>query len=145
MVPPSRSLSIFLEVALPFLTHPPRQIRSKLLQNIVLLSRTSPSIIWMITLPSVLHTDQTDLFFYFLGLHLRHMEVPRPRAESELQQPAYTTTTATPDPSRVCNLHHSSQQRWILNPLLEARDQTHILMDTSWVLNPLSHNKNSSE
>ena len=38
--------------------------------------------------------------------------------------PAYTTATATPDPSCVCNLHHSSQQRQILNPLSEGRDQT---------------------
>ena len=29
--------------------------------------------------------------------------------------------------------HHSSQQRWILNPLSEARDWTHILMDTNRV------------
>ena len=38
-----------------------------------------------------------------------------------------------PDPSLVCNLHCSSQQRRILNPLNEARDQTRVLMDTSWV------------
>ena len=49
----------------------------------------------------------------------------------------------TGDPSLVCNLHHSSQQCWILNPLCKARDQTHILMDTSRVHNPLSHNRNS--
>ena len=30
-------------------------------------------------------------------------------------------------------LHHSSQQRWILNPLRKARDQTHVLMDASQV------------
>ena len=30
--------------------------------------------------------------------------------------------TATPDPSRVCDLHHSSGQCQILNPLSEARD-----------------------
>ena len=35
------------------------------------------------------------------------MEVPRLGVESELQLPAYTTATATPDPSHVCNLHHS--------------------------------------
>ena len=29
--------------------------------------------------------------------------------------------------------HHSSQQHWILNPLSRARDQTCILMDTTWV------------
>ena len=37
------------------------------------------------------------------------------RDELELQLPAYTTATARPDLSRVCNLHHSSQQQWILN------------------------------
>jgi len=63
------------------------------------------------------------------------MEVPRPGVESELRPLAYTIVTATsdPDPSLVCNLHHSSQQRWILNPLSEARDQTCVLMDTSQI------------
>ena len=31
------------------------------------------------------------------------------------------------------NLHHSSWQHWILNPPSEARDQTSILLDASWV------------
>ena len=53
------------------------------------------------------------------------MEVPRVGVESELQQlPAYATGTATPDLSRVWDLHHSSRQSWILHPLSEARDQT---------------------
>ena len=34
----------------------------------------------------------------------------------------------------VCDLHHSSRQRLILNPLNESRDQTCILMDTSQVI-----------
>ena len=42
-------------------------------------------------------------FFFFLGSHPRHMEVPRLRVESELQLPAYTTTIATWDPSLVCD------------------------------------------
>ena len=58
------------------------------------------------------------------------MEVPKLVVEWELQPPAYTTTT--PNPSHVCDLHHSSWQCWFLNPLSEARDQTCILMDTSW-------------
>ena len=45
--------------------------------------------------------------------------------------------------SHICDRCHSLQQHWILNSLSEARDQTHILMDTSRVLNPLSHNRNS--
>ena len=59
------------------------------------------------------------------------MEVPRLGVESELQVLAYTTVTATWDPSLVCDPYHSSWQPWILNPLSEARDQTLILMDTS--------------
>ena len=43
------------------------------------------------------------------------------------------TVTATWDPSCVCNLHHSSQQYHILNPLREARKWTCILMDASQV------------
>ena len=31
------------------------------------------------------------------------------------------------DPSHACDLHHSSWQRRILNPLNEARDRTHVL------------------
>ena len=71
------------------------------------------------------------------------MEVPRLEVESELQLLAYTTATATQDPSHVCGLHHSSWQCRILNPLSEARDGTHILMDTNQVHNPLSYNGNS--
>ena len=63
------------------------------------------------------------------------MEFPRLGVKSELQLMAYTTATATAmqDLSLVCDLHHSSWQCWILNALIEARDQTSILMDTSWV------------
>ena len=70
---------------------------------------------------------------------MQHMEIPRPGVKSEPQLPVYTTATATPDPSHVYDIHHSSQQLQILNPLNESRDQTHILIDTSWVLNLLSH------
>lgn len=41
---------------------------------------------------------------------------------------AYTTATAMPDLSHVCNLHYSSWQCQILNPLSEAKDQTCILV-----------------
>ena len=73
------------------------------------------------------------IFFAFLGLHPWHVEVPRLGVELELQPPAYATATAMRDPSLVCNLHRSAEQRQILNPLSEARDAAHILMDTSWV------------
>ena len=59
------------------------------------------------------------------------MEVPRLGVELDLLLPAYTTATATGDLSRICDLHHSSRQHWIPDPLSEARDQTHILLETS--------------
>ena len=68
--------------------------------------------------------------FDFLGLHLRHMEVPRLGVESELHLPAYTTATAMPDPGRVCDLYHSLRQHQILNLLTKARDRTRVLLDT---------------
>ena len=71
--------------------------------------------------------------FVFLGLHLLHMEVPRLGVKSEMQLPAYTTATAMPDPSCLCDLYHSSWQCRILNPLSEAKDWTCVLMDTNWL------------
>ena len=60
------------------------------------------------------------------------MEVPRLGVKSELHLLAYTTATATKDPSCVCDLHHTGQHQ-ILNPLSEARELTLILMDPSQV------------
>ena len=79
-----------------------------------------------------------DFFFFFFFLvflrpYPRHMEVPRLGIKSELQLPGYATATAMWDLSCVCDLHHSSRQCRILNPLSKARDWTPILMGTGWV------------
>ena len=68
-------------------------------------------------------------FFGFLGLHLQHMDVSRLGVEWELQLLAYTTATATWDPE-------PAKQSQGLNPSP---------MDTNWVLNPLSHYRNSQK
>ena len=68
-------------------------------------------------------------FFFFLGPHPRHIEDPRLGVKSELRLPAYAIATAMRDLSHACDLHHSSWQCWILNPL----DRTPVLMDTSWI------------
>ena len=68
------------------------------------------------------------LSFVFLGLHPWHMEVPRLGVKLKLQLPAYTTATATADPNHICDLHHSSLQCQILNPLNQVRDRTRNLM-----------------
>ncbi len=62
------------------------------------------------------------LFFVLLGPHPQPMEVPRLGVRSELQLLAYATARATPDLSHIWDLHHSSWQYWILNPMSEARD-----------------------
>ena len=82
---------------------------------------------------------ELDLNFFW------HKEVFRLGVKFELQLSAYTTVTATAtqNPSHVCNLHHSSQQCQILNTLSEARDWTHISMDTSSGSFLLNHSRNS--
>ena len=46
---------------------------------------------------------------------------------------AYATVKAIQDASHICDLHHSSEQCQILNPLSKVRDWTHILMVISQV------------
>ena len=57
------------------------------------------------------------------------MDVPRLGVESELQLLAPATDTKMLNSSLVCDVHLSSQQHQILNPLSKACVQ----MDTSWV------------
>ena len=59
------------------------------------------------------------------------MEIPGLGAELEMQLKVRLTATATLDPSHICNLPHSLQQFWILNPLSKARDENGILMETT--------------
>ena len=48
----------------------------------------------------------------------------------ELQLPAYPTATATSYLTHICDIHHSSRQHRILNPLSGATDWTSNVMDT---------------
>ena len=86
---------------------------------------------------------QLFFFFFFLGPHLRHMEIARLGVELE-QLMAYIAATAIQDLNCICNLHYSLWQRWILNPRSKARDWTCTLTDTSRVLNTLNHSGNAS-
>ena len=63
------------------------------------------------------------LFIVFLQPRPRHMEVPRLGVESELQLPASATAIAVLDPSRVCDLHHSSQLTATPDPWPTKRGQ----------------------
>ena len=93
----------------------------------------SPPFFWLLLEGYIFSCPFILFFLVFLGLQPRHMEVLRLGVESELQPLAYATDTATADLSRIYNLHHSSRQFWILNPVNEARDGTRVLMDISRV------------
>ena len=87
------------------------------------------------------HWPKTPLYrilaFFFL-----FRATPAAYGSSRARGPA--TATATQDLSHVFDLCCSFLQCQILNPLSKTRDWTRILMDTSWVLNPLSYNRNFS-
>ena len=57
-----------------------------------------------------------NMSFFFLQLHLQHMEVSAPWVELKLQLGAYATATTTLDLNRICDLRCSSWQCRILNP-----------------------------
>ena len=68
-------------------------------------------------------TEKNFFVVVFLGLHLQHMEVPRPGVKLELHLLAYAADTATwEDLSLICDLHHSSWPCHIFNPLNGARE-----------------------
>ena len=74
--------------------------------------------------------------FYILCLFMATpmaYEVPRLGVQSELQLTTYVRATATPDWSQVCELHHSSWQHRIPNPLIKVRDGSCNLMVPSLI------------
>ena len=65
-----------------------------------------------------------------LGPYLQQMaSAPKRGVTSEPQLLAYTTATAMPDPGCICDQFMAALDP---HPPSEARDQTHLLMDTSW-------------
>ena len=71
--------------------------------------------------------EKKNIFFFFDFSRAALMAYGGSRARGPIGAvPFYTT--ATSDPSCVCDLHHSSQQSRILNPLSEAKNRTCNLM-----------------
>ena len=98
------------------MSSPRKGFSDYLMQNsipLLLLCSSSPLFVF-------LHSTFFPFFFCFLGPHTA--AYGRPRVESEPHLPAYATAPATPHLSRINDLHRSSRQSWILNPLSKARD-----------------------
>ena len=82
-------------------------------------------------------------FFFFLGLQLQHMEVPK------LGSPMWTAAYwPQPQQRTICTMSvtytTAGDNAGSFNPLSKGSDWTCILMDSSWILNPLSHHGNTS-
>ena len=69
-------------------------------------------------------------YFFFLRLHLQHMEVPRLSVELELQLPAHATATTMPDLSLICDLCCSLHQCRFLAYWMRPG----IKLSSSWIL-----------
>ena len=95
-------------------------------------------------------TSQAIFFYYFLFSFFFFKAAPTAhgsswtKVESKLQLLTYSIATAMPYPSFICDLCCSLQQCQIINPPREARAQTHIVRDTSWVLNSPPWNSSSA-
>ena len=72
---------------------------------------------------------EIQTFFFFLS-YVGH---GGSQARGLIRDVAYARATATQDPSHICDVHHSSQQHRIFNPLNEARDGTRNLMVPSHI------------
>ena len=94
-----------------------------------------------------LHTTSCHVLFLFFFFFFRASRAAcgRPPARRWIRAVAagvhHSHSHAGSEP--CLHLHHSSRQGWILNALSEARDQTHILMDTSRIPSSLTHSRNS--
>ena len=73
----------------------------------------------------------SNLFFFLFMATPAAYGNSQIRGGLDLQLLAYTTATATQDPSRIWNLHCSLWPCWIFNLLSEARDWTCILTELS--------------
>ena len=84
----------------------------------------------------VIHTNTMPFtysyFSFFRATPVAYRD-SQARGQMELQLLAHATATAMRDPRCACDLHHSSRQRRILNPLSKVRDRTCVLMDASWI------------
>ena len=89
---------------------------------------TSVSLSW------VPNPNSDAVFLLLFSFQSFICSIPGLGVKSELQLLASATATATQDLSGICDLHHSSPQGQILNPLSEARYGTHIFMDTDGCL-----------
>ena len=111
-------------------------------RRIIQLGKTHKSRSWQ---AGDLNSDLSDFFVGGGGLHLQHIEVSRLVVTSELQLPTTAIATAVLDLSCICDLLCCSLWQCRIHiPLSETRNWTYIFIDTSQVLNPLSHNATRS-
>ena len=76
---------------------------------------------------AVIMMIRVAVYFIYLFIYFLFRPAPAAYGNSQARGPigaaaaSQARATAKWDLSRVCDLHHSSWQRWILNPLSKAR------------------------
>ena len=84
---------------------------------------------------TIIFMEALSIFFFFFPLLFTATPVAHgrswPRGLIGAAAAGYIIGTAMPDPSHICDLQCSLWQQQILNSLSEARDHTHILMETT--------------
>ena len=81
--------------------------------------------LWLFPSPSSSTANRISwifFFFFLLGPHLQHAEVPRPGVELELQLPACPTATAMGDLSRILASPHLSSSPFFPIPFAQLED-----------------------
>ena len=91
------------------------------------------SLSWFNAPPNESFISGKNSFFFFNKGHTCSISSSQARSRFGAVAATLHHSQSKQDLNPVRNLHHSSQQCWILNPWSEARDQTCVLMGTSRV------------
>ena len=75
------------------------------------------------------------LFVYFLSFRAAQVAYGGSQSRGSIRavEASLRQSHSNTDLSWICDLHYSSRKHQILNPLREAGDQIHVLVDASWV------------
>ena len=117
-IPPKKKKKIGVPIVVQWLTNLTRNhevagLIPGLAQRVKMIDLGVPKVKMIIIISS-----HSPFFFFLYSPHLQEMEVPRLGVKLEQQPLAYTTATATTDPSHICDLLCSSRQCQILNSLI---------------------------
>ena len=110
-----------------------RELETKEINLLFFLTpRNGRTVIWTLIVLQVPHPLHKGAFLLFRATSVAYGS-SQARSQIRATVASLRTAIAMPELSHICDLHCSSQQCRIPDPLSETRGQTCILMDTSYV------------